>query len=85
MAYADQKAGSSILVSILAVILLHVGLLFVLIVFLGYDAVKQKVEDTLTFDVQEEEPEEIEEPPPPEEVPDTPPPPEVYTPPSPIT
>lgn len=82
MAYADQQEmTTSRMVSIGAVVLLHVGVGYALVTGLAYDATKQVFEDLKTFDVAEDTPPEPEEPPPPPEKLDIPPPPKVTIPP----
>jgi periplasmic protein TonB len=83
MAYADQDEGLSTnrVIAIGIVALLHAGLGYGLVTGLAFDAAKQVFEDLKTFDVQEEIPEEVEEPPPPPEKLDIPPPPKVTAPP----
>ena len=83
MAYADKGAGSNKLVSVLLVVLLHVGLGFGLILGLGYEAVKKAVVDTVAINVEEEVPEE--EIPPPEVEPMEVPPPPITAPTPPFT
>lgn len=66
MAYADQQMSGNRVVALIIVALIHVGIGYVLISGLAYQAAKKVVERVTTVD--------IEEPPPPEE-PDEPPPP----------
>jgi periplasmic protein TonB len=86
MAYADQDEGLSTnrVIAIGIVALLHAGLGYGLVTGLAFDAAKQVFEDLKTFDVQEEVPEEVEEPPPPPEKLDIPPPPPRPTNPPPV-
>lgn len=82
MAYADQEEMTTgRIVSIGVVVLLHIGAGYALVTGLAYNAAKEAFEDLKTFDVQEEIPEEVEEPPPPPEKLDIPPPPKVTAPP----
>jgi len=91
MAYADQQMSSSKAVSIVLVILIHIGLGYALVTGLAYNAVRKVVTQLDVIDIQEEEEviEEPEEPPPPppdkpiEPPPVTLPPPKVDLPPPP--
>lgn len=65
MAYADRNQGSSRIVAIIIVALVHAVLGYVLITGLAYNVVKKVAEDLNTFDVEEEPPPPEEEPPPP--------------------
>ncbi|RHW17909.1 energy transducer TonB [Sphingomonas gilva] len=65
MAYADRNQGSSRIVAIVIVALIHAVLGYVLITGLAYNVVKKVAEDLNTFDVKEEPPPPEEEPPPP--------------------
>jgi periplasmic protein TonB len=65
MAYADRNQGSSRIVAIVIVALVHAVLGYVLITGLAYNVVKKVAEDLNTFDVKEEPPPPEEEPPPP--------------------
>lgn len=65
MAYADRNQGSSRIVAIIIVALVHAVLGYVLITGLAYNVVKKVAEDLNTFDVKEEPPPPEEEPPPP--------------------
>ncbi|WP_209349203.1 energy transducer TonB [Pontixanthobacter sp. CEM42] len=76
MAYADQQMSSNRIVALIIVALIHIGVGYVLVTGLAYEAIQKAVERVTTVDVEEpEEPEPEEEPPPPEEVPETVPPP----------
>lgn len=81
MAYADRKAGSSRIVAIVIVALVHAVLGYALITGLAYNVVKKVAEDLNTFDVKEEPPPPEEEPPPPPPEQPTEPPPVVAPPP----
>ena len=74
MAYADQEMSGNKIAAIIAVALIHIGIGYVLITGLAYEAVQNVVERVTTVDIEEPPPEE-ELPPPPEEVPETVPPP----------
>lgn len=80
MAYADQEMSKNRLVAIIIVGLIHVALGYALITGLAISAVQEVVARVTTVDIDEPEPEPVEEPPPPPE-PDTTPPPPVAPPP----
>jgi len=65
MAYADKKAGSSRVVSIAIVLLIHAVLGYAFVTGLAFNVVKKVAADLKTFDVEEEPPPPEEEPPPP--------------------
>lgn len=65
MAYADKKAGSSRIVSIVIVLLIHAVLGYAFVTGLAFNVVKKVAADLKTFDVEEEPPPPEEEPPPP--------------------
>ena len=75
MAYADQQMSSNRIIALILVALIHIGVGYVLVTGLAYEAIQKAVERVTTVDVDEPEPEEEEPPPPPEEVPETVPPP----------
>lgn len=75
MAYADQQMSSNRIIALIIVALIHVGVGYVFVTGLAYEAIQKAVERVTTVDVDEPEPEPEEEPPPPEEVPETVPPP----------
>ena len=76
MAYADQQMSSNRIIALILVALIHIGVGYVLVTGLAYEAIQKAVERVTTVDVDEPEPEPEEEPPPPpEEVPETVPPP----------
>lgn len=82
MAYADQEMSGNRIIALIIVALIHIGIGYVLITGLAYEAVKKAVERVTTVDIEEPEPEpEDEPPPPPEEIPETAPPPPVAPPP----
>lgn len=82
MAYADQEMSGNRIVALIIVALIHIGIGYVLISGLAYEAAKKVVERVTTVDIEEPEPPEEEEPPPPpEEVPETTVPPPVAPPP----
>ena len=83
MAYADQEMSGTRVIALIIVALIHIGVGYVLVTGLAYEAVKKAVERVTTVDIEEPEPEEEEPPPPPEEVPEVVPPPPVV-PPAPI-
>ena len=76
MAYADQQMSNNRLVALILVALIHIGLGYMLVTGLAYEAFQKAVERVTTVDIEEPEPEPEEElPPPPEDVPVTVPPP----------
>ncbi|WFL78793.1 TonB family protein [Altererythrobacter arenosus] len=80
MAYADQQMSGNRIIALIIVALIHVGIGYVLISGLAYEAAKKVVERVTTVDIEEPPPpEEPDEPPPPE--PDQAPPPPVAPPP----
>ena len=83
MAYADQQMSTNRIIALVVVALIHIGIGYVLITGLAFEAAKKVVERVTTVDIEEppppEEPED--EPPPPEPQPDTAPPPPVAPPP----
>lgn len=84
MAYADQEMSGNRVVSIVIVILLHIGFLYALATGLVSSTFKEAVERVTTVNIEEPEPPEPEEeppPPPPEETVIPPPPPIVAPPP----
>ncbi len=82
MAYAEQTMSTRKVVSLGAVVLLHVALGYAFISGLAMDVVKAVTTDTNVFDVAEEPPPPPDEPPPPPpETPKTVEPPPVVTPP----
>ncbi|GAA4641981.1 hypothetical protein GCM10023115_03000 [Pontixanthobacter gangjinensis] len=76
MAYADQQMSSNRIIALIIVALIHIGIGYVLVTGLAYEAFQEAVERVTTVDIEEPEPEPEEEPPPPppEEVPVSPPP-----------
>ncbi|MEP5936902.1 MAG: energy transducer TonB [Erythrobacter sp.] len=84
MAYADQQMSGNRIVALIIVAIIHVGIGYVLISGLAYEATKKVIERVTTVDIEEPPPEEPEdEPPPPEPQEVTPPPP--VAPPPPIS
>ncbi|MFZ1742072.1 MAG: energy transducer TonB, partial [Pontixanthobacter sp.] len=75
-AYADQQMSSNRIIALIIVALIHIGLGYVLVTGLAYEAIQKAVERVTTVDIDEPEPEPEEEPPPPppDEVPVSPPP-----------
>jgi protein TonB len=69
MAYADRKMGSSRIVALVIVALIHAALGYAFVTGLAYQYIKKAQENLTTFEVEEP-------PPPPEEVPPPPPPPD---------
>lgn len=81
MAYADQTLSTRKIVSLTAVVLLHVLLGYAFISGLAFNVIKNVAEDLKTFDVADEPPPPPDKPPPPPEVPKQVEPPPVVTPP----
>jgi len=79
MAYADQQMSGNRVIALIIVALIHVGIGYVLINGLAYEAAKKVVERVTTVDIDEPPPEEPDEPPPPP--PENAPPPPVAPPP----
>lgn len=76
MAYADQQMSNNRIIALILVALIHIGIGYVLVTGLAYEAIQKAVERVTTVDIDEPEPEPEEElPPPPEDVPETVPPP----------
>ena len=73
MAYADQQMSGNRIAALILVALIHIGIGYVLVSGLAYEAYQEAVERVTTVDIDEPEPEPEpeEEPPPPEEVPET--------------
>ena len=83
MAYADQQMSGNRIVALIIVALIHIGIGYVLISGLAYEAAKKMVERVTTVDIEEPPPPEEpdEPPPPPPEQPTAPPPPVAPAPP----
>lgn len=74
MAYADQQMSGNRIIALIIVALIHIGIGYVLVSGLAYEATKKIIERVTTVDIEEPPPEEPEDEPPPPE-PDAPPPP----------
>lgn len=74
MAYADQQMSGNRIIALIIVALIHIGIGYVLISGLAYEATKKIIERVTTVDIEEPPPEEPQDEPPPPE-PDAPPPP----------
>ncbi len=74
MAYADQQMSGNRIAALILVALIHIGIGYVLVSGLAYEAYQEAVERVTTVDIEDEpepEPEPEELPPPPDEVVET--------------
>ena len=77
MAYADQQMSGNRIVALIIVAIIHVGIGYVLISGLAYEATKKVIERVTTVDIEEPPPPEPEDEPPPPEPQDVAPPPPI--------
>jgi len=81
MSYADQQMSGNRIVALIIVAIIHVGIGYVLISGLAYEATKKVIERVTTVDIEEPPPPEPEDEPPPPEPQEVVPPPPVAPPP----